>query len=285
MKHQGIRNPEANALIAFALFAGGTTSIVYGAVTMNALGYETGATGLMIGIGGVVAVIGFFMTLNFLWAVRLTRGMRRGERVIARWLVPPEACEAFRAADLARTEQGMKNDYRLPRRIPHAGLEVIFSNDAVLIGNFFYGLSSSGIARFQGAKLLSGTPMLEFDTGMLRARVEPRVKIYDAIGVLRVPVSPMASDDARRVVRHFIDVIGRHVIVKPDFWPFRVRLGRRVAVVSAAIAGGGFLLNYLSIDLGTIPLFMALVGTILALAGLLLAVIASSMDKAKKGPA
>lgn len=282
MRNRGIRNPELNALIAFALFAMGTAGIVYGAVTMRRLGEETGATASAIGIGIVFAVIGFFMTLNFLWAVQLTRAMRRGERVIARWTVPADAFEAFRTADAARTKLGTDNDYRLPRRIPPSGIDVIFANDAVLIGNTYFGLSSSGLARFKSAKLLTGTPMLEFDTRLLSARSEPRVKVQDIEGVLRIPVAPTASDDARRVVAHYIDVLERRVIVKPDFWPFRVRLGRRVAIVFSLIAAGGFLLNYLRIELGEVPLLMAVVGTIVALGGLLLAFIASMMDISKK---
>jgi len=224
-------------LIAFVVFVTGTAGILYGAVTVNVLGYETGATSAAIGLGIPFALIGFLMTLNFLWAVRLMRGMRRGERVIGRWIVPPNAFEAFRAADLARTKQGLDNDYRLPRRIPSTGLEVIFSNDAVLIGNFYYGLSSSGVARFKSAKLLTGTPMLEFDTRIFHFRTEPRVKSEDVVGVLRVPASPAAPDDARRVVKHFIDVI---------------------------------------------PPVMAVVGTIVALGGLILALLASWMDDSKK---
>lgn len=249
---------------------------------MNALGRETNVTATSIGLGMLLAIFGAFAAANFVWAVRLTRSMQRGEGTIGRWTVSPLEFEAFRTADRDRTLEGLDNDYRLPRNVPPSGFEVIFSEDAVLIGDFFYGLSSSGLARFRSAKLITGTPMLEFDTRMLYARSQPVVKVEDIAGVLRVPVSAAALDTAQNVVRHYIGVLERQIIVKPDFWPKRVRFGRRLAIVSAALAATGFLLNALKVDLGIVPLVLSVAGTIFAIGGLLIAVLAHLLDTDKK---
>jgi hypothetical protein len=89
MTNHGIRRPGLNLLIAVAIAAAGGLAVLWGVTTMNALGKETSATATAIGVGMLVGFLGLLFVFNFLWAVRLTAALRRGEGVIARWTVAP----------------------------------------------------------------------------------------------------------------------------------------------------------------------------------------------------
>jgi hypothetical protein len=75
-------------------------------------------------------------------------------------------------------------------------------------------------------------------------------------------------------VAHYRDVLARKVIVKPDFWRWRIRLGLATAIVCALIAAAGFGLDAADVDLGDVPVIMALAGTLFGLGGLIVAVVA-----------
>jgi hypothetical protein len=81
------------------------------------------------------------------------------------------------------------------------------------------------------------------------------------------------------VLAHFENVIGRKTIVKPDFWRRRVRWGLSAAVIAGLIAAGGFALEAMDAEFGIVPLFMAVAGTVSAIGGLILALLASSIGR------
>ncbi|MEQ8935576.1 MAG: hypothetical protein RIE56_07275, partial [Amphiplicatus sp.] len=152
--------------MSFRLCAAATVaaagSIIWGVLEMNALGRETPATAAAIGVAIPVLVIGFAMALNFRWAARIMARMKRGEGIIARWTILPSEIEAFRTAEAGRKGES-HNLYRVPKSLPPEGIEVIFSEDAAMIGNAFFGLSVTGIVRFKSVSARAGNPLcIEF---------------------------------------------------------------------------------------------------------------------------
>ena len=257
------------------MFVGGAVSVWSGAAEMNALGYETGSSSAKIGIGLFVGIIGFLFQFNFLWGVRVMRAMRRGEGEIARWTVSPDALDAFRKNDELRKARGDRNDYTLPAENPPGGLDVIFSADGVLVGGTFFGLASTGLSHFRSVRVLPENPLcIEFGTALVWASNVNVPRIHTTAGTLRIPVSRTATAEAKKVFDHFSKVLARETIVKPDFWRRRIRWGLTTAAVCALAAAAGFALEAAKVELGIVPLVMAVAGTMLALGGLVLALLA-----------
>jgi hypothetical protein len=185
---------------------------------MQALGRETFLTATLIGVGLLIAILGLLFLFNFLWAVRLVSALRRGEGVIARWTVAPATFEMFRDLEVQRRAAGDDNGYRTPCKTPGSGLEVIFSADSVLIGDTFFGLASTGMARFQNVRLVpTSPPSLEFDTTLTWASNRSQIHVHHTRGKLRVPVAHNAREAAAKVLAHYENVISRKAIVKPAF--------------------------------------------------------------------
>ena len=280
MRNRGVRRPGLSVLICLAMAVGGALSVLWGAGRMSALGHETPATAAAIGLGLFAGLMGLLLLFNFLWALRLVGALRRGEGVIARWTVAPATFELFRDREEQLRAVGDDNDYRVPRQTPAAGLEILFSEDSVLIGDTFFGLASTGMSRFRGVSLLPGSPScLAFQTVMTGATNLSTIRIYHVPGTLRIPIAHNAGAAAARVLAHYQDVIGRRTIVKPDFWRRRVRWGLTAALVAGLIAAAGFALEAADAELGVVPLVMAVAGAVSALGGLVLALLASSIGR------
>jgi hypothetical protein len=275
MRNRGLRRPGLNALICVALFVGGALSVGWGASEMNALGYETTGTAVKIAFGLLAAIFGFLFFFNFVWGMRVVGALKRGEGVIARWTVPPAAFDQFRTFDRTLKGTAEDNDWKVPDATPPAGVDVAFSADGVLVGDTFFGLATTGLGRFGAVRLRHSTPpCLEFATIFTTAVAEPHTRIYNTPGVLRVPISEEAQGEAAKVLRHYEDVTARRVIVKPRFWDTRIKIGLIAAVVSAATAALGLSLREMNEELANAPLFMAVAGIIIAIGGVVLALIA-----------
>ncbi|MBY8824982.1 hypothetical protein [Sphingomonas colocasiae] len=280
MRNGGVRHPERNTIICGVIALGGIVAVAFGAYEMQTLGHETGRSAASISLGLLAAILGTALFANFLWAVRIVRAMRSGRTAIARWTVPADQVERYREIDARFAEREAENDYRLPRAIPADGLEVIFSEDGVLIGDCYFGLATTGMTRFQRvASIASDPPMIEFGTAMTVARNPGRFSLQTVRGTLRVPVSREAAQQADRVVRQYLDVIERRVIVKPHFWTVRIRGGLIVLVVCALLALTGFALADRNQELGNIPLFLAVAGTIFAIGGAIMALLAWALRR------
>lgn len=274
MRNGGVRRPGRNALICGAVVLGGIVAVGLGWYEMTTLGHETGRSAASISLGLLAAILGTALFANFLWAARIVRAMRSGRTAIARWTVPAEQLQRYREIDGRFTEREVENDYRLPRTIPEDGLEVIFSEDGVLIGDSYFGLATTGMTRFQRVGYVaSDPPMIEFGTAMTVPRNPGRFTLQTVRGTLRVPVSREAAQQADKIVRQYQDVIERRVIVKPDFWTVRIRGGLIVLAVCALLALTGFALADRNQELGNIPLFLAVAGTICAIGGAIMALI------------
>lgn len=217
--------------------------------------------------------------------MRPVGAMRRGEGVIARWTVPPAQFDDFRTSEAAHKAAGRRNDYKVPRKTPAEGVEIVFTAKAVLIGDTFFGLARDGIARFTGARVASGNPpCLAFATAMTVGRTgSAGVHFQTYTGELRVPIARTAQAAARAVLDHFRAVAERRTVVNPRFWPLRIRIGLGTALVAGLVCAGGFALNAAGAKLGIIPLVMAVAGAIIGLGGLVLAFIAWRIHAQRRG--
>jgi len=270
MRNRGLRRPALNAAICVAMFVGGSAALWWGIAEMNALGYETAWTAGSIAVGGLVALFGFLFFFNFMWGVRVVGAMQRGEGVIARWTVSAAEFDQFRAADRELDNTDADNDYVVPRQTPSGGVEVIFSADGVLVGGTFFGLATTGLGRFAGVRRRETPASIEFGT-IFTTSVAGPAELGNEYGVLRVPTARDAQEQAAKVLVHYEDVMARRTIVKPNFWRTRIKIGLIGAAVFAVVALIGFGLNGVSDELNIVALVMAIVGTIFALGGLVLA--------------
>lgn len=263
MRNRGLSRPGLNMGICVAGVLLAVLSIWSGVSEMNALGRETNASAAKIGIAIPVGVICFGMFFNFLWGYRLMAAARRGEKVVGRWTVTPAEVEAFRADDNRRADLGYDNDYKLPKKVPPGGLEVIFTDNSVIVGGTYFGLVTTGLFKFEGVQMLPDNPLaLEFGTVMTSVTKINAVRINRIRGVLRVPVSRAGREAAVKVLNHFSAVDQRKALVNPGFYARRIKWGLIAAVMFFVVAAGGFGLNAAKTDLGDIPLLMAVVGTI-----------------------
>lgn len=261
----GLRRPLRSAWIAAGVFLAGGMLLAWGVLDMTAHDRETVATALAIPVGGLAVLFGFLMVLNFLWAARLMASIRRGDtRVIGRWTVSAATLEAFRADEAHRSP----NDWNPPREIPREGVEVIFTEDAVVVGDWFMGLSTSGIAHIRSVAVAPGNPLsVQFETAVATRSRSGGVGYTH--GALRVPIEQTANDEARKVLAHYQAALAGEVLVKPEFWQGRIRFGVVLAAICALAFVAGLALRERH-DLGVVPLVLAVVGAVVGLGAVVL---------------
>lgn len=278
MRNSGLCKPERNAAICGFVAVAGAVAVWWGFREMNALGRETSLTAAMIAFGMLAAIFGTAFFVNFMRAVRVFRDMRSGRTAIERWTVPAHEFARYREIDGRFAARGSRNDYRPPRYVPPEGVEVIFADDGVLIGGSYFSLATTGISRIRTVGLIaSDPPMIEFATVLTTVTKMTSVQVHHNRGRLRVPVAAEAAMLGRRVVNRYQDILDRRVIVNPHFWTGRIKGGLIMAGISAVAAAVGFALKERNQELSNIPLVLAVAGTICAIGGLLMALIAWSL--------
>lgn len=279
----GLSNPRRSVNICIAGLAIGAAALAWGLWSMD--GGEDAPAGIAVAVGLLFCIVFPMFLFNFLWAVRLTDAMQRGEDVIARWTVPPQTLEEFRADEAESKKQGRPNDWKVPKKIPPEGLDVIFSPSAVMIGDTFFGLSRAGLARFSGVQAVPGNP-LSLGFGMVmttgRATSSGGARITTQRSELRVPVARTASAEASKVIAHYTAVTTGQTVARPGFWALRLKIGLWAAAIAATTGIVGFALRGLNDQLANIPLVMAIAGTMFTLGGLLIAAIAALIQRAER---
>jgi hypothetical protein len=272
----GIRDPHRQVRICVALLAVSVIAFVSGLLGVSSAGAET-VSGIAIALGLLGSIVFFLMLFNFVWGVRVFNAIKRGENMVARWTVPADEFDRFRANEAGHAANGHPNDYKPPRSTPPGGVEVIFAKDGMVIGDTFFGLATSGLSHIRQAGIVPGDPLcLGFQTAMTTGRQQSSgtPSFSTVLGLLRIPVANAAHPEAKAVLDHYIAALAGQVIVRPDFWPRRIRWGLWAAVISAIAAGTGFGLEALDADFGHLPLILAVSGTVTAIGGLLLAFLA-----------
>lgn len=279
----GIRNPQRSMLICVAVTLVAWGSVAWGVIEMNVAGKETAGSGLMIGLALLPAILAPFLIFNFWRGVRVIAAMRRGEWQIARWTVTAAELGEFAASEKAHNARGIEslNDWTPPREMPSSGIEVVFVPDAVLVGDTYFALTTTGFFRFTGVRMIvEGPPVIAFRTLSTYAN---RFSTRTMAGELRIPVALRAGADVPRVLEHFQGVCAGEVIANPNFYRSRMRFGLIGAPVMFAIAALGFVLAPNDVGDGVVsaPSLMAIAGAVFGIALLVLALAAWLMGRAQ----
>ncbi len=239
----GYRHPRLMIGVFLVISVAGWAAVGWGIVEMNRIEGESGATAASIGLGFPIGVIATGMLFLAVRSARIYRRVRRGESVIARWIVPPEDFAAFAANNAARNALGpaYSNDWRPPRAIPAAGLAIAFHPDSVMVGDTYFGLVTTGLFKFEGVQMLPGDPLaIEFGTVETTVTSGTTFHVHRSRGVLRLPVPRLARAEAAKVLDHFKRVDARETIVNAGFYRSRIRFGLYAAPVCFLVAAIGF---------------------------------------------
>lgn len=278
-----VRYPERNAVIAGLIAVTGLVLLGLG-IRDDMFSDDAGPMAGLGGLGLLATIMGVIFFANFLWAAWIVRAMRGGRTAIARWTLPAEEFARWREIDRRFAERGQPNDYRAPQRVPADGLEVIFSDDGVLIGGCYFGLATSGLNHFKGVRpIASDPPMIEFGTATKAATNLSGLRIWTIRGTLRVPVASAAAAQGHKVAERYQAIASRRVIVNPHFWTRRIRSGLVVAAVSAPIAIAGFAFADRNTELANVPLVLVIGGLFAAVGGLIVALGAWLQRRAQYG--
>jgi len=281
MRNTGLRHPGRNALICLVVSLAGIAALGWGAYEMHRAGAETSRSAPAILLGLLATIFGALLLLNFVRGAMFVGRIRAGHQRIARWTVSPEDFERFRADDRQRNARSRlyRNGYRPPRRTPRGGVEVIFGADGVLVGGTYFALVTTGAHRITGVQILPGNPpAIEFGTVLTWMVRKPQLATRRSAGVLRIPVGRLATDDAGKALAHFQAVLERRIIVNPGVHRGRMRFGIVGAAVLGLLAAAGFALNAAGIELGVLPLIMAVTGVVGGLGCLVLALAAGRLS-------
>ncbi len=204
----GVRNPVRNAVLFGLISIASVVLIALGVADMR----ETGRTGsplLMLGL--FPALLCPIFLIHYLSKIRVFRDMHSGRSAIARWTLPTEQFNRFCEEEQRISAGSIKtNLYQPPKATPAGGLEVIFSDDGVLIGGGYFPLSTTGGRRLQSVRYIaSNPPSIEFGT-VMKTMVRTSSATTNTLRTaetLRVPVADDAAQQAVEVVERYQAII------------------------------------------------------------------------------
>lgn len=160
-------------------------------------------------LGLFPALLGPIGFVYYAMAAGAVRDLRSGRTSIARWTMSAEQFERFRAEDARLTTNGAAtNFYQLPHAIPAAGVDVIFGDDGVVLGDSYFPLSITRGRRVTRVReVVNGPPFIEFVMMLsTRARTSNTTMATQRTSyTLRVPVALGAERQAGQVVRRYLD--------------------------------------------------------------------------------
>lgn len=204
MRDRGVTPSAWKVGLAAALAACGAAAIVW-SIEVPPASPEAGSP---MPLGILALIVGTVATLNYLYALILVRRMRRGDGIIGKWIVPPDAFDRFRKIERSRKKR--KNNWRMPWKKWPAGLPVFFSTEAVLVGNTWFRLHAKGVSRFTYARIEHDeVPSVEFSMTFTVHGAGTQGQTARYRGHLRIPIADGAGVEAARVVQHFKDLLAR----------------------------------------------------------------------------
>ncbi len=206
----GVRDPGRKALLfaIASLLAPGLVAL--GFADMRATG-RSGSPWLAL--GGFPLLLCPLLFGYYASRVRVFRDLRSGRTAIARWTVPVDEFADFRAHEAGIGGGSVDvNFYRLPAKVPDAGIEVIFSDRGVLIDGGWFPLSFTGGRRVLAVDYLADPPAIAFTTRLTTSvrTSSMTVATRHAVSMLRVPVARAARAQAGTVVDRFRAQFGTH---------------------------------------------------------------------------
>ena len=249
--------------------------VAAGAFELSSTDEEPLGASLMVGLGLLPAMLAPFLVFNFWRGVKVFAAIRRGERQIARWTVTAAELAAFSENDKAHAARGAEhmNEWSPPLVTPPEGIEVIFVDDGVLVGDTYFALATVGIFKFTHVWLLNESPLaIAFRTILTTAN---RFGTRTSVGALRIPVAAVAREEAAKVIAHYqkLDTL-KVIATRPG--PRRVMLfGLILAPIFFAVAavGIGLKTNGLYSDSDDLSGLLIVLGILFGIAGLIFALI------------
>ncbi|MDQ3057525.1 MAG: hypothetical protein M3Q96_07300 [Pseudomonadota bacterium] len=159
-RSRGIRQPVRNAVLCSLLTGVGIALVVLGVLDMRATG-NTGSPLLALGL--LPALLAPIALIHALMHVKVFRDLRSGRTVTARWTVSADEFKRFCEADRRNPASSvMTNFYKPPPSIPADGVEVVFSDTGVMIGDGYFPLSATRGRRLEGVReVVSDPPSIE----------------------------------------------------------------------------------------------------------------------------
>lgn len=203
-RSRGVRNPVRNAVLLGLITVASATLIWLGIADMRATG-RSGSPLLMLGLfPALLCPIGL---IYYASRIPAFRNLRLGRTSIARWTVPADEFRRFCENDGRTPDSGTQtNYYQPPQTIPADGVDVIFSDFEVLIGDGYFPLSVIGGRRVGSVRYLSSDPpAIEFGMCLTTSARTSSATIGKrrTTVTLRVPVATHAVSDACAVVQRF----------------------------------------------------------------------------------
>jgi hypothetical protein len=201
---RGVRNPvQRSVLYGLGLFAG-IALVLLGIVDMRQSGR---GNSWMLMLGLFPALLCPIFLVYYLSRIRVFADLRSGRTAIARWTVPAAQFAEFCAEQRRIPARSvMVNFYKPPRNAPAKGIDVIFSDRDVLIGDGYFPLSPTGKRRLEGVRYNAAyPPTIEFGLVLETAvRTSPAtIGHLRSVQTLRVPVAMDARNQVDRVVEAF----------------------------------------------------------------------------------
>lgn len=236
-----MRNPLRRAFWCMLAVALGAIGVALVKTNHAAIG---DAWALVIAIPSFTAIpFGLVWGVMALLAANGQARLRRGVNALARWNVPPDEWEQFRALDTRRAAEGpgLASD-DAPKPAEGRRVEVIFGAKAVIVDGYYIALRRFAIPELSWVNWLQrpGEPeSLEF--GLVYPTRTSTLRT-----ALRVPVPRPARDLGVQVFRHF------HAMVPQQRKPglaFRrpwlvIGWGLGVMAASLLVAGVGWMLRH-----------------------------------------
>lgn len=201
---RGIRHPLRKAVLYGVLASVGIGLVVLGVMDMRTSG-SGGSPWLVLGfLPALWCPIAFMHAINH---ARAVQGLTSGRTAWARWTVPADEFMRFCEAEAdVHARSVMRNFYRPPRSVPRGGVDVVVSDDGVLIEGGYFPLSVTRGRRLEGVRWVGmPVPAIEFTTvftGLVRTSSTTN-EITRTIYLLRVPVALHARGVATAVIERY----------------------------------------------------------------------------------
>lgn len=209
-RSSGVRHPARNTVLFGLATAVSIVLVLLGVADMRET-HRTGSPLLTLGMFPALLCPIFFV--HYVSKIRVFRDMQSGQSAIARWTLPAEQfnsfCEEERRVPAASITV---NFYKPPRTVPAEGVEVIFSEDGVLVGGGYFPLSTTRGRRLQSVRYInSNPPSIEFGTVMntMVRTSSATTNTHRSAQTLRVPVATDATTQAGKVVHRYQALIDR----------------------------------------------------------------------------
>jgi len=280
-----MRHPRRARNIALGVFIFGLMALP-GAVLIPDHSIPTAWHSVLFIAGLMSLLLGGAFALHQHFDMRAHERLLRGEGVIARWRIDPLAWQAFLGLNRqASAEPGaLTNQLTLVKEAPPEGIEIIVARDGVLVGGDFQPVPFRGTPRVESVSRLRNdqSACIELDL------YYPAVRYTPTRLALRFPIPVGVEDLAAKLVAHYqaSELATRG---KPGIAFRKPRLFRSISLIILLICAvsfaGGLLLRDKH-ELGNLPLFMAVIGTVAGIGSALLLLILQikiMMDRREPG--